>query len=357
MLAGEAHSAAISEAARAGGGAIQNASWPAEPARNMRTGLSNVIVRLPPSPISTRGPISPAPTVERSGGERPGAASDTEMTRGRPPGGGGGGGEEEAATLAVAPAANVTTASGGAPGPPGPSAVTVKSPPGGNVPLTGDRSIDGDGPATLRTTESAVMGIGAPAGGAVEGGEAPPPVALGPAAAVPLVRTDTAAGSIGSTMDWAPASASKGLPARSSNEPASTAIVPDAPPARAGEPSSTVRAEPEPPTEETGTAAESASATDRSAASTPATGSSNCSDSDDGPSARARTALGPCPSDTPMGPAPPKAYPAPERGAIASVPVASAGASAGSNARACTADSPEPPTRVTVRAAPSTDRA
>ena len=268
--------------------------------------------------------------------------------------------EEEAATLAVAPAANVTTASGGAPGPPGPSAVTVKSPPGGNVPLTGDRSIDGDGPATLRTTESAVMGIGAPpAGGAVEGGEAPPPVPvpvpLGPAAAVPLVRTDTAAGSIGSTMDGA--SASKGLPARSSNEPASTAIVPDAPPARAGEPSSTVRAEPEPPTEETGTGAESASATDRSAASTPATGSSNCSDSDDGPSARARTARGPCPSDTARGPAPPKAYPAPERGAIASVPVASAGAPAGSNARACTADSPEPPTRVTVRAAPSTDRA
>ena len=230
-FAPDTHSAAISETAAAAEaappGAIQNASMPAAPGRNMRTGLSRVIVPLGAegAAISTIGPIAPAPTAERSG-RAAGSAADTEMTSGASTSA-----EEGSDTLV--PAVNVTTARGGAS--PDPSAVTTKSPPPGNVPLTADRSIDGDGPVTLRATESGVTGTGAE----------------------PLARTDTAAGSICRLAG----AAALGFPATSANAPPPMVTMPDAPPARAGESSETTRELPAPATPATATAPDPAALT------------------------------------------------------------------------------------------------
>ena len=249
-------------------GAIQNASEPAAPGRSIRAGLSSVIVLFgaEAAETSTIKPTAPAPTAALSG-RADLSAAETVTTRGA----------AASCTAAVVPAANVTTASGA---PAGLSTDTAKSPFAGNVPLTADRSIDGDGPATLRTTESAVTWTGA----------------------VPLARTDGDAGSIRSVAG----AAALGFSAASSNAPPRMVTVPSAPPASAGSDSETRRARPVPSTEATPTACRSGpAATERSPAATPSTGSSNSSESEDAPRAAARTARGACPSDAGTGPAPP----------------------------------------------------
>ena len=341
---GDAHSAVISDEAPVPA-SIQNAASPAAPGRSMRAGLSRSIVAFgnEEAKTATMGPISPAPTAERScRADR--FAADSEMTSG------GAAAPSAAAprTVAVVPAANVTTATvegeegeGAAPlplagaGVSTPSTVTTKASPStsGNVPLTSDRSIDGDVPVMFRAIESAVMWTGA----------------------VPLALTDAAAGAIRSSAGAAAA----GLPATSSNEPPATVTVPDAPPASAGVDRVMTRERPVPSIAAMATAAAapepSGAATERSAASTPETASSNVSENDLSPSAAARTALGACPSDAARGVAvPPKMYPAPDRGATDTVPVASGPASAGSKDTAWTADSSDPPTAVTVRGVPPT---
>ena len=249
---------------------IQNASDPAAPARTIRTGLSNMTVPLCPS--STTTPMVPPPITARSGTTEL-AATENAITEsaGRP---------ETAAVPAGKTIVAFGAAAAGLPAeaPSAPSTTTAKSPVGGNVPLTSDRSMRGASPVTLRTTVSAVSMTGA----------------------APEARTDTAAALMSMR-----AGASLALPARSANAPLRMSITPDAPLANAGEPTRTRRDAPEPCTSTISTACEPTPMTARPDASTDDIASSKYTETADSPDAAADTALGACPSDTARPSAPP----------------------------------------------------
>ena len=186
---------------------------------------------------------------------------------------------------AAVPAGNTIVAAAAAPATGGaapgaaaaPSTVTAKSPAGGNVPLTSDRSMRGASPVTLRNTVSAVSMTGA----------------------APGARTDTEAGVMAMR-----AGAPLALPAGSTSAPAAISIIPDAPPANTGSPTLTRRDAPEPCTPTISTACEPTPMTARPVASTDATSSSKCSDTADAPAAAADAAPGACPSEAAIPSAP-----------------------------------------------------